>query len=378
VPLPSDVLAEFPIAGEASYLNHAASAPLPRRSAETLRRYADERQQLFTLYQTGTQDYDTSELRNKLGALLNAPADRIGFVPTTTDGIAATLNGIDWRPGDNVVVAANDFPGVVYSCLHLARRGVEVRRVPVPDTHLELDDLIGAVDRRTRAAAVSHVHWQTGHRIDLDRFGAACRERSVLSIVDAIQSAGAHPIDVTAAEVDVLVAGTYKWLLGMHGLAVLYLSERALGSLIPDRAGWASMATPVHADPVLDWAPDATRFAVGGAADPALMVLRRSVDLLLEVGVVQIATHVDALLERLVAGLPGKVARVISRRDPPSRSAIISLTTGNHGRDRALVGALARHRIIVAQRGPGIRVSPHLHNSVADIDRLLEGIDSFR
>jgi selenocysteine lyase/cysteine desulfurase len=234
---------------------------------------------------------------------------------------------------------------------------------------------MAACDERTRATVVSHVHWQTGHRIDLCRLGAACRAHGVLSVVDAIQSLGVTPIDVGRSGIDVLVAGTYKWLLGIHGLAVLYLSDRALATIVPDRAGWASMATSVYSDPILEWAPDATRFAVGGAADPALMVLDQSVALLLEVGVDTIEKHTLGLIDRLLAGLDPERVRVNSSLSPMARSSIVSLTTGDTDRDLRLVRHLAEQRTIVARRGPGIRVSPHLHNSAADIDRLLEGIE---
>ncbi len=376
--LPLDVLDEFPIAAEATYLNHAASAPLPRRSADVLRRYINDRQRLYHLYQAGTQDYDTTGLRKKLGALINAPPERVGFVPTTTDGIGATLNGVGWRPGDNVVVPANDFPGVVYACLHLAKRGVEVRQIPPTAGHLDLESLIAAFDDRTRAAVVSHVHWQTGHRVDLARFGAACQARGIIAIVDAIQSLGVLPLDATGTSIDVLVAGTYKWLLGIQGLAVLYLSERALATIVPDRAGWVSMRTSVYADPVLDWAPDATRFAVGGAADPALMVLDQSVGLLLEIGAAAIAAHTADLVDRLIQGLEQSAVSINSSLARPARSSILSVTTGEPDRDARLVRWLADRRIVVARRGPGIRISPHLHNSLADIDRLLAAIDAFR
>ena len=159
---------EFPLLGDAVYLNHAASSPLPRRSAQALTRYVEDRQRIAPLYQAGRQDYPVGPLRTKLALLLGTRAEAVAFVPSTTDGVAGALNGIDWRPGDNVVVPANDFPGVVYPCLGLARHGVEVHRVPVAD-HLDLGAFLEAIDSRTRAVAVSHVHWQSGHRIDLSQ-----------------------------------------------------------------------------------------------------------------------------------------------------------------------------------------------------------------
>lgn len=372
--LPSRVAAEFPISAEATYLNHAASGPLPARSAAVLRRYTDDRQHLHRLYQSGRQDYDTTELRKKLGRLLAVPAARVGFVPTTTDGIGMILNGLPWESGDNIVVPSNEFPGVLYGCLRLASRGVEVRQVPVPTGHLDLIDLIARIDHRTRAVAVSHVHWHTGHRIDLSILASACQDRGVLSIVDAIQSVGAVPVDLGATPIDVLLAGTYKWLLGTQGLAVIAVSERALAEVVPDRAGWSSMATSVHAKPELVWAPDARRFSVGGAADPALMVLEASVDLLLEVGVAAIQAHVGMLLRSLASELVVAGLRLNTLIDAPLSPAFVNLTTGDSDLDRRLVQRLAADRIIVACRGPGIRISPHLHNSSDDVARLVGAV----
>ncbi len=362
---------EFPRIRDAVYLNHAASAPLPRRSAAALRAYLDDRERLFHLYQAGRQDFDPSGLRAKLGRLANAPASAIGFAPTTTDGISGALNGIAWRPGDNVVFAANEFPGVVYAGLNLARRRVNVRQVPV-DGHLAVEDLLNATDGRTRAVVVSHVHWQTGHRVDIARLGAECRAAGVLSIVDAVQSLGAVPVDFTAAGVDLLVAGSYKWLLAIPGAAVLYASERTLAEMTPDRAGWRSMQTSVYAAPSLEWAPDASRFHVGGQSDATLIALDRSVDLLLEIGVDHIHRHVLGLLDRLVAGLAGTGLSVRSSLEPAHRSTILSVTTGDAARDDRLTKTLADARVIVARRGAGIRVAPHWHNTPEQIDRAVE------
>lgn len=364
---------EFPAIRSAAYLNHAASSPLPHRSAEALRRYAADRERLVHLYQGGRQDYDCQALQTKLCRLLGAAPGSVSFVPTTTDGVSGILNGIDWRPGDNVLVPANEFPGVVYACLALARRGVEVRQVPV-EGHLDLGSLFARADRRTRAVAVSHVHWQSGHRIDLARVARECRAVGALSIVDAIQSVGSVPVDVTATGVDVLIAGTYKWLMAIPGAAVLYVSEAALVAVVPDRAGWTSMATSVYHEPKLEWARGAARFLVGGRPDPVLIVLEQSVDLLLELGVGAIAAHTAHLNDRLLAGAAAAGVVVRSGPEPEHRSAIVSITTGKASRDESVVRELGRREIIVARRGAGIRVSPHCYNTPDHIDRLLSAL----
>ena len=372
-----DVAAEFPIAAEATYLNHAASAPLPTRSAEALRRYVADRQRLFHLYQAGTQDFDPAPLRAKLGRLLNAPPAALGFVPTTSDGLSGVLNGLAWAPGDNVVLPDDEFPSLLYSCLQLEARGVEVRLVPRARGGTAVPALLERLDGRTRAVVASHVHWQTGDRIDLEALGQGCRDRDVVSIIDAIQSLGAVPIDVERARIDVLVAGTYKWLLGIQGLAVIYVAERALDRVLPDRAGWQSKAAPVQGAPGRAWAPGARRFAVGGGNDPAMLVLERSVDLLLEAGVATVLGHTQAVLDRLLAGVLPLGLQLHSDLAPGARSAFISLGTGSPERDAALARALAAERIIVAPRGPGLRVAPHLHTRPDQIDHLILQVGRF-
>jgi selenocysteine lyase/cysteine desulfurase len=367
---------EFPRIRESVYLNHAASSPLPRRSADALRAYLDDRERVAHLYQAGRQDYDTTALKAKLARLVNAVPEAVGFVPTTIDGVSGALNGIRWRPGDNVVLAADEFPGVLYAALNLAGRGIEVRQVPVRE-HAEVGALLDRIDRRTRAVVASHVHWQSGHRLDLEQLGHGCRAAGTLSIVDAIQSLGAWPIDFTASGVDVLVAGSYKWLMAVPGVAVLYGSARAIDAIAPDRAGWTGMATSVHAKPDLDWAPGARRYQVGGQPDPALIALERSVDLVLELEPARIASHVLQLHDRLVAGAAAVGVKIGSSLAPADRSGILQLTTGTGERDDRLVTSLLARGIIVARRGGGIRVSPHWHNPIEDIDRLVEAISRF-
>jgi selenocysteine lyase/cysteine desulfurase len=364
---------EFVHQRDGVYLNHAASSPLPKRTSEALRGYLDDRERLFHLYESGTQDYALPVLQAKVGRLLNVPAELVGFVPSTTEAMSGALNGIDWRAGDNVVVPADDFPGVLYPCLHLQRRGVTVRQVPV-DGHADLDRVLATIDGRTRAVAISWVHWLSGHRLDVARLGAACRASNTLSIVDAIQGVGGVPIDVEAAQVDLFVAGSYKWLMGIPGTAAIYTSPRFVASVTPDRAGHAGMKTSVYDAPRIDWLPGASRFHVGGPINGALIALEHSIDLLTRVGVPRIHEHVGGLLHVLQAKGERVGLRLNSDPSPAHRSTFVNVTTGDAARDDRVVKALVARKIVVGRRGPGIRVAPHLHNSAADIERFVDEV----
>lgn len=364
---------EFPRQREGVYLNHAASSPLPRRTSDALHVHLTDRQRLFHLYQSGTQDYALPTLQAKVGRLLNVPAELVAFVPTTTEAMSAALNSIDWRSGDNVVVPANEFPGVLYPCLHLERRGVRVRQVPV-EGHVDLDRVLAAIDGRTRAVAVSWVHWLTGHRIDLDKLGAACRAVDAMSIVDAIQGVGAVPVDVGAVQVDFFVTGSYKWLMAIPGTAAIYTSPRFLAAVTPDRAGHAGMQTSVYDTPRIDWLPGASRFHVGGPINAALFALEHSVDLLMHVGVPRIEAHVATLIDALRSSGENAGLRFNSDLSNAHRSTFVNVTTGDSARDDRVVKSLIAQQIIVGRRGPGIRVAPHLHNSVGDVERFVEAV----
>lgn len=370
---------EFPLTAECIYLNNAASAPLPQRTAETLRQYSHDRQKLYPLYQTGTQDFDTGVLRESLGSLLNCSAAEIAFAPSTTDAIALTLNAIDWRPGENVVLSEDEFPGIVYACTNLSlREGIEARTVPTCDGHIDIDSLIGSIDAKTRAVVVSHVHWTSGYKCDIAAIGKACRERGILFIVDAIQSVGALEVDAKSAYIDVLAAGTPKWLLGIPGTAVLFVDSNVIERLMPDRAGWIGVKTSAFEGINFCLYEDTRRFMVGTPCDPALMALKQSLDLLTEAGIPNIQTHVLGLADMIFEGAEGAGLTITSTRNTETRSGIVNVTTGSLEGDKRLVTKLAAERIIVAPRGAGIRVSPHLYNNAADISAFLAACGRLR
>jgi selenocysteine lyase/cysteine desulfurase len=164
-------------------------------------------------------------------------------------------------------------------------------------------------------------------------------------------------------------------MLAIPGTAVLYVSPRFLASAVPDRAGYKGMAsgpTAVMAGPPrIEWAEGAGRFQVGGTINAALIALEHSIDLLLEIGVPAIFAHVSALIDRLASNADRAGLQLKSDLRESHRSTFVSVTTGSGVRDEQLVKALVAQRVIVGVRGPGIRVAPHLHNSIDDIDRFL-------
>lgn len=367
---------EFPHAGESTYLNHAASSFIPRRSAAVLAQYATDRQRVYHLYQQGKFDFDPMPLRASCAQLLGCAPAEIALLGGTSDSVAAVLNAMDWSHRGRVVVPANEFPGVLYACRRLAAVGVDVVEVP-PDADgtVPAERLLEAVDGRTRAVVASQVHWTTGARLDLDLLGAECRRRGVVTVIDAIQAMGNQLLDLSVTPVDIVVAATYKWLLGIPGAAVLRVPEWLLDEMqTPDRVGWLSVQGAVGGAPAMTLWDDARRFEVGTPSEAARMALQSSVELLLEVGLARIAAHCAVIADGIIEAVDAAGHTVLTPRAATRRGAIVSFTTGSATGDDALYQRLLAARIVVARRGAGLRVGGHLMNTMADVETFARAI----
>ena len=238
--------------------------------------------------------------------------------------------GLDWRSGDNVVTLADEFPSNAYPWLNLASRGVETRRVPTENGRLDLDTLAAAIDARTRIVSVSWVGYATGYRHDVERIVELAHDRGALMMLDAIQGVGAFPLDVRKTPVDFLAADGHKWMLGPEGAGIAYIRREHLERLRPIGVGWHSV---VHASDYtrieLDLKPTAARYEGGSQNMAGMLGLGASLDLLLDLGMEDVAAAIlditDRACERLrevgrddcfgsPAGAPRREAAIGDRR----------------------------------------------------------------
>ncbi len=366
---------EFPVTEAWAYLDHASYGPFSRRTAAAIEAVVG----FFTHPETmppGAHDAAVETARRHVAALVGGVPERVAFVGSLADAMSLCAAGIDWRPGDNVVIPREEFPSNVYPFLNLERLGVEVRLVAKgAGGFTDLERVAAAIDGRTRALVISHVEFMTGFRNDLDAVGRLCRERGVLSLVDATQSLGPLPIDVAASGIDVVAAHGYKWLMASFGVGVIHFSERALAAIRPVYAGRAGVvASWDELDYTLEWQPGAARFQTGGINWLGIAALNASAELIRLAQPARIEAHTLALTERLLDAVAERGYQVTSCREPAHRSQIVSFTTGDPAADEALVQALRERRMAVTLRGRGVRVSPYFYNTVEEIDRLVEAL----
>jgi cysteine desulfurase/selenocysteine lyase len=366
--------AEMPVTGHCAYLNHAGTAPLSRRGAERMAALAD------TVSRTGDRVWserqrEVERVRGMAARLLGArEAHEVAFVENTSTALSIVAQGLDWQPGDNVVGAALEFPSNVYPWMQLADKGVEYRRAEERDGRIDPGELLSLIDERTRMLALSWVQYASGFRSDLALLGRACRERGVLFVVDVIQGLGALPLDVERDLVDVAAASSHKWLLGVEGLGLLYVSDRVIDQLRPARSGWRSMRdTFKWTDYSLSWNDGAKRFESGTLNVYGIVALGGSLEILLEAGAEALERRVLALADRAARGLADLGFSLVSSRAPGETSGIVAATHPSLNPSE-LVRRLDGKDIVVAARAGRLRFSSHFYNSEEEIDRALAAL----
>jgi selenocysteine lyase/cysteine desulfurase len=308
---------------------------------------------------------------------MNAPgADDVYFVPNTTHGISVVAEGFPWQPGDNVVLAAEEYPANQYPWMNLAARGVEVRAVPSRGNRVAIDDLRAAMDARTRVLTVSSVEFASGFRNDLDALGELCRERGVFFFVDAIQSLGVFPLDVQKTPIDALAADGHKWMLGPEGAGIGYVRREWVERLHPFGVGAFSVVNPL-AFSAIDFRlkPHAGRFEGGAMNIPGITAMGASIQLLLSAGIENVRDRVLKLTDYLCERASARGWRVFSSRAESDKSGIVSLI---HPRLPAeeVVKRCRAAGVVVNARAGRVRVSPHAYNTPDEIDRFLSATET--
>lgn len=369
---------EFTFAAESAYLNAASITPLPERARRAAQAFNDRRARIH--------DFPDEEMlvplhraRDAAARLVGADPGEIALGGNTSYGINLAALALPLAPGSTVVVSDREFPTNVYPWM-----GRDYRLEVVPTDAQGRPDEPRLLERLGRgdvsAFALSSVQFATGYRADLERFGRLCREQGIFFVVDAIQSLGQLPLDVRAANIDVLAAGGHKWLISPLGTGFVYVRRELLQRMEPRVVGWTAMQATTDLGSMLDYRrefrADARRFEVGTLPIQDFGGFAESLGLLMEVGVDAIRLHLEELLEPLVAWLrEHDEVEVISDLRPGARSGIFCFRPPSAD---VVFRRLAERGVVCALREGAIRVAPHLYNTRADLERVVDILDQSR
>ncbi len=367
--IPTSYRSEFPVTETLVYLNHAGVAPTSVRVRNAVAEWLDRHLARGILDEPGWEE-TAEKCRARFARLIGASPDEIAFVRNTSNGLALVAEGLGWKPGDRVAVAAEiEYPSNVYVWQHLADRGIAIDTIAAPDGSVTPDAVETALTHATRLVAVSSAQYATGAVTDLEAIGALCRDRDILFCVDGIQTLGALEIDVKRIGAHFLSADSHKWLLGMPGIGAMYVSGEVVDQVRPVLVGWKSTTDAWNFDRAhFELLRDARKFEEGSQPYALIAGFNAALELLEEVGVAAIAAHIGKLVEHLASGLHALGAAVYP---PPDQRHHILTFTHPAVESAELLQHLSEESFVISRRRGRVRVSPHFYNTMDEMERLV-------
>ena len=367
----------FAAISESTYLNAASIALMYKGASETAVAWQRD------LAQNGTLGFDEAAEQNVFSSLHEVFARLIGARPrdiavgsSFTELVASLAWAMMPGRGENIVGVDVVFPSTIYPWLRVAQTtGCEIRLLPTTDYYADPEELVGLIDDNTAVVTISHVEFGSGQRYDLRSLAESVHASGALLVVDATQSAGAIPVDVSRDGVDILVAAGYKWLCGPFGAAVMYVAPHLQTRFEPGLVGfrshkdmWDLRANRIH------YRDDASRFEFGTMAYGCALGLAKAIEFILNLGVDAVLAHDLKLRARLVEGLEQRGAQLLGPSVEKEQSPILSVLFPGFSSHR-IVDFLKAQGVIVSPRADFVRFSPHLYNCSDDIDHALEILD---
>jgi selenocysteine lyase/cysteine desulfurase len=310
------------------------------------------------------------ETKDLLAKLINCNVDRIAFVDNTSNGINIIAQSIEWKKGDRILLNDVEFPANVYPFLNLKRFGVEIDFVKSLNGIVTAEQIIDSVKPETRLISVSFVQFLSGYKIDLDKIGNYCRTNNIIFCVDGIQGIGAVKIDVQKSKIDFLSCGTQKWLLGMQGLAFIYIDENLQRKISPANIGWLSVKDAWNLlDYKMDLKTSANVFQGGTLNSFGIYAFNTSLKLFNDFGFKNVENQVLSNTKYFLEKLRDLgINTLLSDCDVDNLAGIITFKPDN---PEKVFEELTKRKIICSLREGVIRFSPHFYNTHQEIDTVV-------
>ena len=353
----------FPILERLVYVNSCSQGALSDAVHDAYAEYLRDWQEHGSPWDVWVEK--TEEARRAFAALIGAEADEVAVTASVSAAVSALATGLRFEgERTKVVLTEQEFPTVGQIWHAQEDRGATVVHAREPEA---------AVDDETLLVSATHASYRTGRRFDIAGIARAAHDRGALFLLDAYQTAGWLPLDVGELDVDFLVAGTTKYLLGSPGLGFFYCRRGLAERIRPTATGWFADEDVSEMD-ANDYSParDARRFQAGTPPVPSVYAGIAGIGLVREADVAQTAAHVEELATRMIAGVEERGGRVVTPRDPASRGALVCVAARDaHG----VVAALRSRGIVTSERGGAVRVSFHFYSSTEDVDAVLAALD---
>ncbi|HAN75474.1 MAG TPA: cysteine lyase, partial [Planktothrix sp. UBA8402] len=375
---------QFPALANKAYFNYGGQGPLPQVSMDAIVQGYNDMQSYgpFSGKVYQWQNQETQLTRHLVANELGISPETLTFTENVTVGCNIVLWGIDWQPGDHLLISDCEHPGILAIIQEIQRRfHLEVSFFPLRET-LNQGDPVAMISEylkpNTRLLVISHILWNTGQVLPLTEIVNLCHNYNTKVLVDAAQSVGVLPLKLAETGVDFYGFTGHKWLCGPDGLGGLYVSAESLSELSPTFIGWRSIIGDEQGKPI-SWTPDGKRYEVATSAYPLYAAFRQAISLHHQWGTAteryqQICQNSQYLWQKL-----SEIPQIQCLKTSPPEAGLVSFQLTKVKSHKSLVDYLENRGIFLRTLlDPNcVRACVHYFTSPSEIDQLIETIKEF-
>ena len=359
----------IPLLASCIPMNNCSQAPQTDATRAAAERYLDS-------WNRSGMDWDAwmaevALAKNAFAKLIGAAPSDVAVFGSVSAAASAVASALD-LDGDRqrIVVSGMEFPGVAHVWLAQGRRGAQLCRVPVHNEGIDPLAYDALINERTALVSVCHGWYLNGFVQDVARIAARARAAGALSFVDAYQTLGVVPVNVRDLGVDFLATGTLKFLMGVSGIAFLYVRPEIVESLRPTATGWFGRVDPFAFDAQsLDWSPNASRFDAGTPAVVNAYIARAGMEIIDDVNPASIRAWHEVLAQRMIDGGRARGLVLHGTDDVSHKTATTAFVVPNA---HAVEAAMRARGVLPSARGQVIRLAPHFYTTLDDVDCALD------
>src|SRR5579872_3703482 len=361
-----EIRSRFKIFQRKIYLNTCSQGALSDAVEAGLSDYVASWHEYGSPWERWVEHYEAA--RTAFAQFIHASPDEVAIVTSVSAGIDAVASALNFRERKKVAMGEFEFPTMGHVWLGQRGRGADVHFVKAEGNRIPIANYEKQVDRNTCIVPITHVCFKNGFRSQVNAITQIAHRNGALVMLDDYQDCGTRPVDVKAMNLDFYLAGTLKYLLGPPGLAFLYVRKELIPTLAPTVTGWFAQADPFAYNPQhFELSPTARRLESGTPAIPNAYAALPGFEMLREIGMDNVASHVKALTQSLLHY--AQDLGIVVKTPADSAGPLVVLQS----RDSALlVQKLAESDIIASNRFDGLRISFQVYNTADDVKAVAE------
>jgi selenocysteine lyase/cysteine desulfurase len=361
-----EVRSRFRIFHRKIYLNSCSQGALSDAVQAGLEDYIASWHEQGSPWETWVDHYEAA--RTAFAQFINASPDEVAIVTSASAGINSIASALSFRERNKVVMGEFEFPTMGHVWLAQRARGADVQFVGAEGNRIPSVNYEKMIDHNTLMVPLTHVCFKNGFRSHVGAITQMAHQAGALVMLDDYQDCGTRPVDVKTMDLDFYVTGTLKYLLGPPGLAFMYVRKDLISKLVPSITGWFAQSNPFAFDPQhIDLSPTARRFESGSPSVPNVYAAMPGFQMLQEIGMENVATHIRTLTQSLLNSALDMGIRVKTPSDSAGPLVVLQSSDAN-----LLVQKLAESDIIASSRHDGLRLAFHVYNTLDDVNAVME------